>query len=121
MLQAELDNFTGPETIYRVFLGCYMTEGVKYFTDKTDTKWLLTNIIFNCKLQPKLMNEGFITICCQNTSDIDANEGIKVVYEDGDGHNLEENFYPHVQLADAGKEEYKLWFTDDTLLLPSEY
>lgn len=117
MLTEELKNFTGSETFYRILGNTVITEGVKYFADKAEAYWLIQDIVINCKMHNELKNEGFISIKAYKPLDL-MKDGILVAYEDGNYKELYSQYYPNSKLP---KGEYSFWFTDNTLLLPSEY
>lgn len=117
MLTEELKNFTGSETFYKIFGDTVITEGVKYFADKAEAYWLIQDIVINCKMRNELKNEGFISIKAYKPLDL-MKDGILVAYEDGNYLELYSQYYPNSKLP---KGVYSFWFTDNTLLLPSEY
>lgn len=118
MLIDELDNFTGSEKFYSMPKGAVITEGIKYFADKAEAYWLIQDIIINCQMRAELKNEGFISINAYKPLEL-TKRGIMVDYEDGNYLKLYSEYYPHSTLPNNAS--YKFWFTDNTLLLPSEY
>lgn len=119
MLSQELKQFYGSEKFYRIFENCVITEGMKYFGDKAEAYWLINDIVIKCKMGKSLRNEEFVSIYCSKPTGMG---GVFVKYEDGNGNLLFNDYYPHSTLPDIEKDvTYNFWFTDNVLLLPSEY
>jgi len=110
----ELKQFTGTEQWYRnpLYRDFVYTDGVKYLAEKAGAYWLI-DYVFSNQLTPKIRQEEFQVwnIKTDNNSAI-----IRVE----DGHdNLLQSF--ELNYTDFPLTELSLWFTDRTLLLPSEY
>ena len=116
MLKEELKQFYGSERFYKFHQGTLLIEGVKYFAEKADAFWLISDITINCKLRKELKNEDFIVV---KVFPPEFTEGVIVKYEDGNDNELLEEYYQYALLPD--NESYKFWFTNNVLLLPSEY
>ena len=110
----------GSEHLQRIPLlrTCY-TEGIKYLAKSADCYWLVTDASVIAK---SLMNRRrFITVDFKRFSPEEAeSQGYcaAITYSDGNGNTFEEHKY---HLTDFPLEELRLFFVDDTLLLPSEY
>lgn len=116
MLKEELSTFYGSENFYKFLGGVVIIEGVKYFAEKAEAFWLVNDIILNCLMRRKLKHEEFIAI---KTSKHKWSEGITINYENGNNEVLFTEVYAYSQLPDDG--EFTFWFTNNVLLLPSEY
>lgn len=95
-----------------------ITEGVKYFADKAEAYWLVSDIIINCKMREGVKEQEFVSVKA-GTPKTETLQGIRVEYFDGNRNILWTDYYPISTLPD--NQTYTLWFTNDTLLLPSEY
>lgn len=112
-LAQELEQFIGTEHWYRILPKCplMITDGVKYFADKGEAYWAVTDILLTAQIVklPFLLAK---VICKDCTA--------KIVYEDGDGRELPDisTQYPTTDLEQG---VYKFYIVDDVMLLPSEY
>ncbi len=88
------------------------TQGVKYVADKAGAYWFLDKIATN-QMLPALKAELFQT---WKLEVYDGQKG-KIICTDGDDQVLFEEI---VDFTDFPKPGITLWFTDDTILLPSE-
>lgn len=116
LTQGELRQFTGSEYWYRHGLvrGVVFTDGAKYMADKGGAYWLLDEIAFAQKREPAVAGEAFqlwkLTVRADRTATL--------VCEDGNGRSV---FSKALTFTDFPLEEISLYFTDGTILLPSEY
>ena len=115
MLKDELKQFYGTSNYYTITYNTVMTDGVKYFADKAEAYWLITDIALNSTLRKELKDETFIVIKTRKKKD----GGIIVQYEDGNYNPLLLEEYPYSDLPD--NSEFTLWKEFSTILLPSEY
>jgi len=115
-----LQYFHGTEMFYRIpLLRTRFTDGLKYLANAADCFWLITDTSVIAK---SLMNRSeFITIDFKRLSkekqDITGYEA-EIIYTDGNDTILEKQGY-HV--TDFPLDELRLFFVNDTLMLPSEY
>lgn len=115
-----LQHFHGSETIFQFpLLRTRYTNGIKYLANAADCYWLVTDVSVIAK---SLMSRSrFITVDFKKYSPEEAeNIGYSAVikYSDGNGKIFEEHKY---HATDFPLEELRLFFVDNTLLLPSEY
>lgn len=116
LTQGELRQFTGSEHWYRHGLvrSVVFTDGTKYVADKGGAYWLLDEIAFAQKREPAVAGEAFqlwkLTVRADRTATL--------VCEDGNGRAV---FCKDLTFTDFPLEEISLYFTDGTILLPSEY
>jgi hypothetical protein len=108
----QLGQYYGTQQYYNVF-GVNVTEGVKYIMDN-GYSWFVTDFIavFRSRF-PKLRNQPFLTVKLKLTGDSEAD----MIIEDG---NYNELYRQHYDFTDA-KRELKLFFTDNVLMLNTEY
>ena len=113
----DLNQFTGTENWYRTLLfGDYLyTDGVKYVAEEGGAYWLIDKI-FACTAHiEKLKSEEFLVweLIRNNKS-----EGAKVICTDG---NCNELYSEEIEFTDFPLRSIKFYFTNNVLLLPSEY
>jgi hypothetical protein len=112
-----LSQFYGTQQYYNVF-GVKVTEGVKYIMDN-GYSWFVTDFIAVIKFRekfPKLRNQPFLSVKLKLCGDVARWEG-DLIIEDG---NYNELYRQHYDFTDA-KRELTLFFTDNVLMLNSEY
>jgi len=119
-LESYLGSFHGSETIYKIpLLGTFYTEGIKYLAEAAECFWLVTDVSVIAKgLKDR---SPFITIAIRIISGKEKESigyGAIIRYSDGNDHILETQKY---HLADFPMERLRLYFVNDTLLLPGEY
>ena len=115
-----LQHFHGSETIFQIPLTrTRYTNGIKYLASVADCYWLITDASIIAK---NLMNKSyFITIDFKRLSleeqDAMGHEAV-IIYSDGNDNVLEKNKY---NFTDFPLDELRLFFVDNTLMLPNEY
>jgi hypothetical protein len=111
---SELRQFTGSEQFYRHWLRSIVyTEGVHYLAEKAGAHWLL-DVIASWQLDRKVKAEPFQVWKLK----VNADSTAVVTCEDGDGKTVATQT---LEFTDFPKEGVELWFTDNTILLPSEH
>lgn len=119
-IRTGLQQFNGSETIYQIpLIRTRYTNGLKYLTNVADCFWLITDTSIVAK---DLMNKSyFITIDFKRLSkekqDYTGYEA-EITYSDGNGNIFVKNGY---KITDFPLNELRLFFVDNTLMLPSEY
>lgn len=110
-LQQDLLNFYGTEHWYRVhpLSPIVITDGVKYFAEKGDAFWAVTDII----LMAHKLKQPFLSVKINSNGN-----KADIVYEDGDCSVLKKQHYAHTDLE---KGEYTFFVTDNVLMLVGEY
>lgn len=115
-----LQHFHGTEMFYQIpLLRTRFTDGLKYLSEVAECFWLITDTSVIAK---SLMNRSeFITIDFkrlskerQGVSDYEA----EIIYSDGNDTILEKHGY---SVTDFPLDELRLFFVNNTLMLPSEY
>lgn len=119
-LRSNLKTFTGTEMYYMIpLLNTRYTDGIKYLAGAANCFWLVTDVSVIAK---SLMNRSrFITIDFKKLSEEKQDAvGYESIFEysDGNGNVLETHKY---HSTDFPLEKLRLFFTDGTLLLPSEH
>jgi len=114
-LAADLRQFTGSEHWYRHALvpGITFTDGVHYLADKAECFWLLDKVATN-QLRPEIRREEFQVWKLRVADDKTA----MLTAEDGNGNEIHSE---KLDWTDFPLSEIDLWFTDNVILLPSEY
>ncbi len=112
----ELRRFTGIEQRYRLAINreALFTDGVMYLADRTGAYWLLNEIALIQLLDDHVSAEAFQVWMLKVNADCRG----QLVCEDGNGKVV---YIRAMPLADFPGEGVTLWFTDNTILLPSEY
>ena len=114
--RAALRQFTGTEQWYRHGLvrNVLFTDGAKYVADSAGAYWLLDEIAFAQKGEPAIAAEAFQFWKLA----VKPNQTATLTCEDGDGHAV---FSKEIEFTDFPAEGVELYFTDNTILVPSEY
>lgn len=112
-LSNELAQFTGTETWHRhpPNRECLYTDGVKYFAEQVGGYWLLDILATEFfELQHKA---GFLSIALKV-----AGRQADLVIEDGNDNELARK---HIEFTDCPEGEWEFFFTDNVILLRTEY
>ena len=115
-----LEHFYGSEMFFQIpLLQTRFTNGIKYLADVAECFWLVTDTSVIAK---SLMKKSyFITIDFKRLNKEEQKklrcEAI-INYGDGNDNILETHRY---MVTDFPLEELRLFFVDNTLMLPSEY
>ena len=115
-----LQHFHGTEMFYQIpLLRTRFTDGLKYLANVADCFWLITDTSVIAK---SLMNRSeFVTIdfkrLPEDKQDFTGYEA-EIIYSDGNNNILEKHGY---RVTDFPLDELRLFFVDNTLMLPSEY
>lgn len=119
-IKERIQHFNGSLVLYQIpIIGTKFTEGIKYLAEAGECYWLVTDTSVIAK---SLMDKSrFISIdfkkFTQEEKTIMGYEA-KIDYSDGNGLIFETQKY---HLTDFPLDEIRLFFVDDTLMLPSEY
>lgn len=115
-----LQHFHGTEMFYKIpLLRTRFTDGLKYLSEVAECFWLITDTSVIAK---SLMNRSeFITIDFKRLSK--ERQGVsgyeaEIIYSDGNDTILEKHGY---SVTDFPLDELRLFFVNNTLMLPSEY
>lgn len=111
-LKSELGQFTGTEHYYRHWLGLRYTDGVKFLAEKAGAYWLIDLV---ASYQPRLKNEAFQVWTLKKTD-----KGFMAVRDDGNDHILRRQLISYSDIP-TDILPLKMCFTDNVLMLTSEY
>lgn len=113
---ADLNQFTGTETWFRHPLNrkVVYTEGVQYVAETGGAYWLIDEIALIQPYDKTVAAEEFQVWTLKVRTDRTAT----LACEDGNGNVV---FTKELEYTDFPLDEIKLYFTDNTILLPSEY
>jgi len=114
--KANLQNFTGSENWYRHGLNrrVVFTDGAKYVADQGGAYWLLDAIAIAQLYEKTVSGEEFQVWTLKVNEDCTAS----LICDDGNDNIV---YTQHIEFTDFPIPEIKLFFTDNTILLPSEY
>ncbi len=114
--QADLLQFTGTERWYRHGLNraILYTDGAKYVADQCGTYWLLDEIALAQRYDKRVAGEAFQVWTLTVHPDCTA----MLSCDDGNGCTV---YSKTIEFTDFPMESVTLWYTDNTILLPSEY
>ncbi|RAV29236.1 DUF6876 family protein [Sinomicrobium soli] len=119
-ISEELKHFTGSETFYTLQLfNARYTEGVQYLVDKAGCFWLVIDICAVCVSPLNPHSFACITLNLWNEQEQKEKGCVATLtYDDGNGNVFYTANYAY---TDFPLPHIKFYFTDRTLLLPSEY
>ena len=112
----DLAQFTGTEQWYRHALngGVHFTEGAKYVADRAGAYWLLDEIALTQLYDKRVKAEEFQVWKLNVNPDMTAD----LTCEDGSNNAV---YFKKTPFTDFPLEGIIFWFTNNTILLPSEY
>jgi len=112
----KLRQFTGTENWYRHAINrkVLFTDGVKYVAEYGGAFWLLDEIALIQRHDKRVSAEVFQVWKLK----VGADRSAELVCEDGNDNIV---YSKTLQYTDFPGEGITLWFTDNTILLPSEY
>ncbi|MEY2853177.1 MAG: hypothetical protein RL030_309 [Pseudomonadota bacterium] len=114
--RADLYQFTGTEQWYRHALvrKVLFTDGVKYVSDKGGAYWLLDEIALAQHYEKSVIIEEFQ---CWKL-EVNPDQTATLTCEDGNGNVV---FTKPIPFTDFPLPEIQLYYTNNVILLPSEY
>lgn len=114
-LLLELKNFYGSETFYKnpLFPMFRYTEGVRFVAVNAGAYWLLNEVFGHQFIEP-FKDEPFQVWKLK----VAENHTATITVEDGNYKILK---IIKLEFTDFPLDDFTLWLTDNTLLLPSEY
>ena len=116
LIKADLDQFTGTEHWFRHALNraVLFTDGAKHVADAGGAYWLLDEIALIQPYEKRVSAEGFQV----RTLRVNPDRSATLTCEDGNGNAV---FSKQIAFTDFPLETITLWFTNNTILLPSQY
>lgn len=113
-IKSDLNYFTGSETFYQYYPNVIVTEGVQYLIENANCEWLV-NLVHSYQIIEEVRKEVFQVFDLK--CDLENFTG-KVICTDGNENCLMEQNIP---FTDFPLDKIRLYYTNKTLLLPSEY
>jgi hypothetical protein len=112
---AALAQFTGTTRWFRHSLmrNVLYTEGVKYVADQAGAYWLVDKVA-SLQLDPTIAGEEFQVWKLE----VHDNDSATLSCEDDNNNRI---FVEKIHWTDFPAEGITLWYTDNVILLPSEY
>jgi hypothetical protein len=116
LIKSDLSQFNGSENWYRhgINRNVLFTDGAKYIADEGGAYWLLDEIAIIQPHNKAVAAEEFqvwkLTVRPDRTASL--------VCSDGNDHIV---YTQHIPFTDFPIEEITLWFTNNTIYLPSEH
>ena len=115
-----LQHFHGSETIFQIPLTrTRYTNGIKYLANAAECFWLITYASIIAKSLMDKIYFNFIDFKRLSPEEQDAigHEAV-IIYSDGNDNVLEKH---KCNFTDFPLDELRLFFVDNTLMLPNEY
>lgn len=120
IIKVRLQYFNGSEVFYHIpLLRTRFTDGIKYLAEAAECFWLVTD----SSVVAKSLRDcsSWVTIDFKRLPE-DKRESsgyeAEIIYSDGNDNILERHGY---NVTDFPLDELRLFFVNDTLMLPSEY
>ena len=116
LTEFNLRQFTGSENWYRhgINRNVLFTDGAKFVADEGRAYWLLDAIAICQRYEKRVSDEEFQVWKLK----VNADRTASLVCDDGNDNIV---YTQHIEFTDFPLDEIKLYFTDNTILLPSEY
>ena len=114
--ESDLRQFTGTENWHRFGINrkVLCTDGAKYVADEGGAYWLLDAIAIAQLYEKSVAGEGFQVWTLKVKDDRTAS----LICDDGKDNIV---YTQHIAFTDFPLDEIKFYFTDNVILLPSEY
>jgi hypothetical protein len=111
----DLAHFTGSESVYRHALArnIVYTEGAQYVAKNAGAYWLLDEVALN-QAVPAIKRQEFQVWKLK----VEAGCKATLTVEDGNYHVV---WTKAIEFTDFPLPEFTFWYTNNTILLPSEY
>ena len=116
LTEFNLRQFTGSENWYRhgINRNVLFTDGAKFVADEGGAYWLLDAIAICQRYEKRVSDEEFQVWKLK----VNADPTATLTCDDGNDNTV---YTQHIAFTDFPLDEIKLYFTDNTILLPSEY
>jgi hypothetical protein len=116
LTESDLRQFTGTESWFRhgINRNVLFTDGVKYVADQGGAYWLLDAIAIAQRFEASVAAEEFQVWKLK----VNENRTATLVCDDGNDNIV---YTQRIAFTDFPLAEIKFYFTDNTILLPSEY
>lgn len=111
-LKEDLQQFIGTTAYHRLtYYPIYCTDGVAFFANKTESYWLVDEIGHH--VTHPLKDQPFVYIVVKS-----KDNKADIRFEDGNKKHL---LTKHIPFTDLPEGEWKFFYADRVLMLPSEY
>ena len=119
-LQYDLKQFYGTEHYYKInpFFDAMITDGIKFFADKTSSYWLFMDFIFLEGYRIAKTHDDRFTVVMVT---VNENHEVQVTFMHDTGENPYWECKAKDLLCNIPVGEYKFYLIDNVLLLPTEY
>jgi len=116
LCEADLMQFTGSQQWYRHGLvrKVLFTEGVKYVADTAGAYWLIDEVALAQQFNKRVAREEFQTWKLT----VKANHHATLTCENGNSNAV---WSKAIEFTDFPLDDFTLFYTDNVILLPSEY
>jgi hypothetical protein len=113
---SDLNQFTGSENWHRhgINRNVLFTDGAKYVADEGGAYWLLDAIAICQQHEKRVADEEFQVWTLKVREDRTAS----LICGDGNDNIV---YTQHIEFTDFPLDEITLWFTNNTIYLPSEH
>ena len=111
----DLSQFTGSESFFRLTFNrkVVYTEGIRYLAEQVGAYWLIDEIALIQPYEKAVAAEAF-QVWKLKVKDSKAT----LACEDGNGNQV---YAKQIEFTDFPEPGIDLWFTGNTIMLPSEY
>jgi len=113
-LEEQLNYFTGTERYYQMYPRLNLTDGVKFLCDKAKCFWLM-DLIWSYQALPQVRDVAFQFYTVQVNPE---NQSAVVTCMADNEQILKKQF---IEWTDFPLSSIRLYYTDEIVLLPSEY
>jgi len=115
LTKTNLSQFTGSEQWYRhsIVRKVLYTDGAQYVAESGGAYWLIDEIAFG-QSESKIATAEFQVWWLK----VNADQTAILSCEDGNGRTV---FNKHIEYADFPFDKISFYFTDNVIMLPSEY
>ena len=108
----ELKQFSGTERYHLGYMNIHYTDGVAFFLNNI-AGWIITDASVILKMKKEVMKEDFV-----NVKVIIKDQKAVIIYTDG---NEKELFKQSYNWTDLNDNVFNFYYTNNVLMLPSEY
>lgn len=121
MSKLDLSQFTGTSQWYPTIVpSITYTDGAKYVADTAGAYWLLDDIALYNTYEKTVQKEEFQV--WKLAVNLEEKTGVLTCSDGGkNGHKSKVVFTKQIPFTDFPVSELVIWFTDNVILLPSEY
>lgn len=104
----------GTEQYYKIYPNILITDGIKFICDTAQAYWLI-DIVFSLQSESSIKNEPFQVYELEGDLERKTAE-LKV--SDGNENDI---YSQNIPFTDFPLDKFRFYYTDNVVLLPSEY